>query len=241
MNDIARNRIGPTVKQILALCLLFVTVFSWGQSAEQSVRPNVNRAYLEPEMQVERWVNRFEVESREIYASRLAITDAVGIEPGMAVADIGAGTGLFLKLFANAVGPTGQLYAVDIVPKFAERLRTRAADQSLKQVTVVLSQERSATLPANSIDIAFICDVYHHFEYPQTMLESIHRALRPGGTLVVIDFERIPGTTSQGIMNHVRAGKEVVTEEILAANFTLAEHPAVEGLSDNYVLRFRKH
>jgi predicted methyltransferase len=105
-------------------------------------------------------------------------------------------------------------------------------------VQTVLCTERSVELPTHSIDLAFLCDVYHHFEYPQSSLASIHQALRPGGEMVVVDFKRVPGKSSDWTMNHVRAGQEVVEEEIAAAGFKKIEQADV--LKDNYLLRFRK-
>ena len=78
------------------------------------------------------------------------------------------------------------------------------------------------------------------FEYPEPMLASLRDALRPGGTLVVIDFEKIPGRTREFIMGHVRAGKQQFIDEIEGAGFVLEEEIQVEGLEENYVLRFRK-
>ncbi len=94
-------------------------------------------------------------------------------------------------------------------------------------------------LPDDSIDLAFVCDVYHHFEYPSSMLASLRGVLRSGGALVVIDFERIPGRTREWILDHVRAGKEVFTEEIEDAGFVLEKELQVDGLLENYMLRFR--
>jgi len=70
------------------------------------------------------------------------------------------------------------------------------------------------------------------------MLASIHRALRPGGSLVIIDFERIPGVSSAWVMNHVRAGKETVIREVEAAGFRLEKE--IPLLRQNYMLRFRR-
>jgi predicted methyltransferase len=156
------------------------------------------------------------------------------------VADIGAGTGLFVELFAEAVGPTGRVYANEISPVFAEHLRRRAAQAGLTQVEVVLGSERATGLAPASLDLAFLCDVYHHFEYAGEMLADLHRALRPGGQLVVIDFERIPGTTRDWIVEHVRAGKQTTREEISAAGFAFEAEPEVAGLDENYLLRFRR-
>jgi len=205
---------------------------------EQSVRPGVNAEYLKPDLDVRQWVERFEREGREIYDHRQAIVAAARVKPGSVVADIGAGTGLFTPYFSRAVGPKGKVYAVDIVPAFLDRIKKRAASEGLANVQTVLCTERSVELPQNSIDFAFICDVYHHFEYPQSSLASLHRALRPGGEVLLVEFRRLPGKSSDWILNHVRAGQEVFTAEIAAAGFKPIEEQ--DMLKDNYVVRFRK-
>jgi len=99
---------------------------------------------------------------------------------------------------------------------------------------------RSVELPPDSVDIAFICDVYHHFEYPPDTLSSLMSAIRPGGSLVVIDFKRIPGESQEFILEHVRAGQEVFTKEIETAGFALRDEIVLDGLEDNYILRFER-
>jgi SAM-dependent methyltransferase len=205
---------------------------------EKSVRPGINEEYLKPGVQATQWVERFEREGREVYVHRDRIVDSARIRPGMSVADIGAGTGLFVPLLAERAGARGTIYAVDIVPDFLRHIEKRSAEAGQKNVRTVLATERSVELPANSIDLAFICDVYHHFEYPQHSLSSIHRALKPGGELVMVEFKRIPGESSDWILNHVRAGQEVFTAEIEAAGFEAVEE--FDFLKDNYMLRFRK-
>jgi predicted methyltransferase len=86
----------------------------------------------------------------------------------------------------------------------------------------------------------FVCDTYHHFEFPQATLASIHRALRPGGELVILDFVREVGVSRDWILEHVRAGEAVVTQEVVAAGFTLVRREATPFLRENYVLRFRR-
>ena len=209
-------------------------------TAERSVNPGINDAYLAADIDVGQWSQRFEVETREIYHERAAITRAVSLDRGQAVADIGAGTGLFLEPFARAVGPAGKVYALDIVPAFVDHMNERAASKGLRQVEARLCSEDSIDLTANSIDIAFICDVYHHFEYPHSTMTSIHRALRPGGRVVVIDFERIPGVSRPWILDHVRADKQTFTAEIEAAGFKLAEEVRIDGFQESYFLEFIK-
>ncbi len=95
-------------------------------------------------------------------------------------------------------------------------------------------------LPPRSIDIAFICDVYHHFEYPAESLSTIHQAMVPGGRLIVVDFERIPGVSRPWILGHVRAGKEVFRAEIAAAGFEFVEEIEIPRLQENYFLVFKR-
>ena len=205
---------------------------------EASVRPGVNAEYLKPDLNVSQWVERFEKEGREIYDQRLRIIQAMHIRRGSSVADIGAGTGLFTPLLAEAVGSKGKVYAVDIVKEFLAHIEKRATAAGLHNVQTVLCTERSVMLPKNSIDLAFICDVYHHFEYPQSSLASIHQALRPGGGLVLVEFKRVPGKSSDWVLNHVRASEQLFTAEIESAGFRKVDEQ--DFLKDNYFLQFRK-
>ena len=205
---------------------------------EKSVKPGINAEYLKPDLDATPWVERFEREGREIFDNRETIAAALHLKPGMVIADIGSGTGLFTPLFSKAVGPKGKVLAVDIVPAFLARIRGRATKEGLSNVETVLCTERSVELPPNSIDVAFICDVYHHFEYPQSSMTTLHRALRPGGRILLVEFKRVPGVSSDWILNHVRAGQEVVTSEVESVGFAKVEE--LQLLKDNYVLRFRK-
>ena len=119
-------------------------------------------------------------------------------------------------------------------------MQTRARDLGLRQVRTVLCSERSVNLPPNSVDVAFICDVYHHFEYPRSTMASVHTALRSGGTLVVVDFNKDPDIRGGWTMEHIRAPKEQFRAEIENAGFEFVEEVAINGLTNNYFLRFRK-
>lgn len=207
---------------------------------ETNVAPGINKEYTRTNLHVERWVQNFERESREIYAQRENILETLALKRGMRVADVGAGSGLFTVLFAHAVGPRGRVYAVDIAPAFLKHIEARAREAGLKHIQTVQATERSANLPPNSVDLVFICDTYHHFEYPQSTLASLHRALRAQGQLVVIDFHRRPGQSSEWILNHVRAGQEVFAGEIEAAGFRRLPDPPQEFLKENYLMRFVK-
>jgi SAM-dependent methyltransferase len=207
---------------------------------EASVRPGANDVFLADDLDVERFVTIFEGESREVFVHQERIVEALALSPGTMVADIGAGTGLFLPAFDREVGPGGRVYAVDLSPRFLEHLRERVQRENLTRVEVVKALEDSVELRAASIDLAFVCDTYHHFEYPRSTLASLFQAIRPGGSLVILDFERIPGETRDWVLGHVRAGKQDFRREIESAGFRFESEVSIDGLEENYVLRFER-
>jgi len=230
-----RFLLAPTLGLLLAVLAAHVS----GQDPTAVPKPGINDHFKNPDLKPEEWVGRFETESREVYAHRQEIVKASGVQPGLTVADIGAGTGLFTMLFADAVGDDGKVFAVEIAEPFVENLRKRAAAAGKKNVEPILGTDKVTNLPENSVDLAFICDTYHHFEHPQETLASIHSALKPGGLIVLVDFERIPGKSSDWTLNHVRAGKEVFVKEIEDAGFKMLEGGA-DFLEENYLVRLRK-
>ena len=207
---------------------------------EESVKPGINQGFKNPELNVDDYIKRFEVESREVYLCRDKIIEATGVKAGDRIADVGAGTGLFTRLFSEVAGDEGWVYAVDIAPRFVEHIRTESQKLDQENVSPTLCDEDSVNLPSESVDLVFICDTYHHFEYPKSTMASIHRALKPDGRLVLIDFERIPGKTREWLMDHVRGGKEVFRSEVQDSGFTLVEEKKLEGFEENYFLVFRK-
>ena len=204
---------------------------------DKSVRPGINQPFENPKP--DEFVNRFEREGRDALDHRDAIVKAVGLKPGLVVADVGAGTGLFTLPFAKEVGPTGKIYAIDIAENFVKHIERQAQSAGLKNVQGVVCQPDNVNLPPNSIDLAYICDVYHHFEYPHKTMRSIHAALKPGGQLILIDFHRIEGKSTEFTLGHVRAGQEVFCREVIDSGFQqIDEKPDL--LKESYFVRFVK-
>lgn len=204
---------------------------------ERNVKPGINDDYVEAKS-AKSFVKRLEGEDREVFERRKAIVEAMALRRGATVADVGAGTGLFTVPFAKAVGEDGRVYAVDLSSTLLEHIGKRVKDAGLSNVELVQAGERSFNLPSNTIDFAFMCDVYHHLEFPMNALASLRQALRPGGELVVIDFELGPDADSWR-KEHVRAGKDTFRKEIESAGFEFVEeHKGL--LKDNYILRFRR-
>lgn len=226
------------VSTLLLLSLSLAACASTGAPTPEGMPSGINDTFLSEDLEVDEYVERFEGESRAVYAQREAIVEALHLSPGDSIADIGAGTGFFSLLFIDAVGDEGEVHAVEISPNFLKHLRTLSGDRTSGNLIVVEGTGRSVALGVDTIDTAFICDVYHHFEYPGDSLSSLRKAIRPGGSLYLIDFHRIPGESPEWLLEHVRAGRDVFQAEIEGAGFELSEEIVLEGLEDNYFLRF---
>ena len=204
--------------------------------AEQNVNPDINSRYKNPD--VTQWQGVFERDGREIWDRRGDIIRHLRLQPGQAIADVGAGTGFFSLLMAREVGATGRVYAVDIAKNFVDASVQRAREQGLDNVIGVVNDQQSVHLAPASVDLVFISDTYHHFEYPQATLRSIHSALKPNGELVIIDFRRDASQSSSWVLDHVRADNQRVITEIEAAGFELTEK--LDFMQTQYYLRFRR-
>jgi predicted methyltransferase len=220
-----------------SLLPLLVSTFSLAAFAQEtSVNPGINENFQNPEPKA--FTERFETEGREVYDNRDLIVEKLALQPGMAVADVGTGTGLFTRLIAPKVGAAGKVYAVDIAKTFVDHTVMSSHARGLKQVEGVVCTPDDAKLAPGSVDLVFICDTYHHFEFPHKTMLSIGRALKPGGRVALLDFERIEGVSSDWTMGHVRAGKEVFLKEIEDAGFELVEE--FDLFKENYFVVFKK-
>jgi predicted methyltransferase len=225
--------IFSTLVAVFAACFL---AFLPTTAQEKSVRPGINKAFENPDLKD--FLQKFEGESREIAARSKEIVAACKLKPGMVVADVGTGTGLFTRKFAAEVGDKGKVFAVDIAPTFLRYIEKTCQENKLKNVETILCDQFSTRLPKNSVDLVFICDTYHHFEFPQKTLTSIHDALRPAGQVILIDFHRIKSKSSVWVLFHVRAGQEVFVREITSAGFSVVGEEKI--LEENYFVRFEK-
>lgn len=203
------------------------------------VQAQHNDGYTDPDLDLDRMINRFENESREVFALRDEIVAVAGVQSGDVVADVGAGTGAFLEPLVAAVGETGHVISVEISIRFVERLRQVADEEGYGNVTAVFSSYTSVTLPSASVDKMIVIDTYHHFDDYESMLASMLAALRSGGVMTVVDYDRNE-ESRDWIKGHVRASKEIFREEIEAAGFVFLEEIAIEGMEENFLYRFSK-
>jgi predicted methyltransferase len=209
------------------------------KAADEPAAPAADPYPYEP-VNVDLWLERLEVGSRELFSARMNVADAIGLEPGMRIADVGAGTGLYTLIFAEKVGPQGIVYAVDIAPRFLTLINQRADDLGIDNVVSVLSRPDSITLPPGSLDAAFIADTYHYFDDPAALMKTVYDALRPGGAVYIVDFKLAEGANPPSEKRHVRFGEAGLRAEVEAYGFTFAGEIPVEGLTDNYMAKFTR-
>jgi ubiquinone/menaquinone biosynthesis C-methylase UbiE len=133
------------------------------------------------------WLERPEREDEEAPSKAL---DAIGLKPGMTVADIGAGSGYYTSRMSKRVGATGRVYATDIQRGMIDILDRRIRIEHLDNVTTVLGGVDDPALPPQSIDLAIMVDVYHELQAPQVFLQRLRQTFKPGGRLVLLEFRK---------------------------------------------------
>ena len=165
----------------------------------------------------------------------------MGVQPGMTVADVGTGIGYMLPSLSRRVAPGGRVIAEDIFDDFLASARQRVENQKLDNVTFVKGTETDPNLPEAAVDIVLALDVYHHFDYPEKMLAAIHKSLKPGGKLVVVEYYKRQEAMAGGrALTHIRLDMPDVIKEIEANHFHLIAEK--EHIPDSqYLLILRKN
>jgi len=130
------------------------------------------------------WLERNTRQEEENVALAIA---KLGLQGNSVVADIGAGTGYYTFRIAQKV-PQGKVYAVEVQDEFISALKTRKQELGLANVELIKGTSQSPNLPAASVDLAIMVDVYHELEYPQEMLQALHQTLKPTGKLLLLEY-----------------------------------------------------
>lgn len=181
-----RTTTRETKHRLAALAVAAALLAPMAAAQQPGVHPVSGRVYALPmSVQGAPWLDRREREDEENpdLAMRL-----IRVARGAAVADIGAGSGYYTRRLARAVGPEGRVYAVDIQQGMLDLLQAAVAGERLNNVVPVLGAVDDPRLPDDSLDLVLMVDVYHEFSAPQTMLQHVMRALKPGGRLVLLEY-----------------------------------------------------
>lgn len=160
--------------------IIFYLVFFYVGAREQE-------GVLKPENANEARLNRLQPPDK--------VMDAIGVRPGMKVAEIGAGHGRYVVQLAVRVGEKGRVYAEDIDAGTLEHLKKRCQKWGLKNVQTILGEVADPKLPEGELDLIFIISSYHHFDNPITLLRKARPSLKPDGILVIAEW--LPWDKSQ--------------------------------------------
>ena len=165
----------------------------------------------------------------------------MGLQPGMTVADIGTGVGFMLPYLSKGVGPGDHVIAEDIFDDFLSAAKLKVNQAGLENVTFVKGTETDPGLAEGQLDMALALDVYHHFDYPEKMLAAIHKALKDGGKLIIVEYYKRESAMPNGrALTHIRLDMPDVIKEVEANHFHLLEEK--EHVRDvQYMLMLEKN
>jgi predicted methyltransferase len=175
--------------------------------------------------------------ARERIGEAADVIRIAGVKPGMAVADIGTGTGYYVMKLAPLVGPQGRVFAQDVSLRALEQVRRRASTAGFTNVRYVRGGQASARLPAASVDVALMVHMYHEIEQPYLLLDRLRRSLKPGGRIVVVDLDRPSqqhGMPKALLICEVKAvGFELVTMTDIAQGYAAVFRPGLRPRPDS--------
>ena len=145
---------------------------------------------------------------------------SLNIRSGDHVADIGAGDGYFTIMLADAVGPEGTVYAVDVDEKKTKKLEKRLGDADHRNVEVILADDEDPLLPDRSIDIAFLCNTYHHIEDRIAYFSRLKNDLREDGRVAIVDFKAdLTGLPGLFVSSDHRTARKSMYDEMERAGY----------------------
>ncbi|MCP2043829.1 class I SAM-dependent methyltransferase [Pontibacter sp. HSC-36F09] len=161
------------------------------------------------------WLNR---DTRQEEENSTRTIENMNLQPNMVVADIGAGTGFYTFQIAPKV-PEGKVYAVEVQDRFIKTLQSRRDKEGASHVTVVKGDSLQVNLPAQTVNIALMVDVYHELAYPKEILRSIHQALKPDGKLLLLEYKAEDPDVQIRALHKMT--KEQIRKELEANGFRL--------------------
>ena len=231
----------------ICFTLLMTASAVWAQSAPDAERysplpvsrDGIGKSYMGREIsavmgwQGAAWLERQERDREERTDLLLA---ALMLQPGFVVADIGAGTGYLSRRMAPAVMPGGKVWAVDVQPEMVNMLMAGAKRSGLTQIEARLGAVDDVKLPASSVDVAVMVDVYHELAYPYEVMSSVVKALKPGGRVVFVEYK------AEDPLVPIKSLHKMTEAQIRreAAVFSLDWERTVRTLPWQHVVVFRK-
>jgi ubiquinone/menaquinone biosynthesis C-methylase UbiE len=230
-----RFRFQYTLTLMLGLVMFVVVPASWAQEEHHHPHePPKGAAHDHRFNDIDQAVKMFESAERDAWQKPDEVVAQLQLRSGDVVADIGAGTGYFTRRFAAAVGPTGKAMGLDVEPTMVAYMNDDAQKRGLPNYSARQVQRHDPQLAPQSVDVVFICDTYHHMQDRVAYARLLAQALKPGGRIVIVDFQKRP--LPLGPPMEWKLSPETVAEEFRQAGFQLARSP--EFLPYQYFLEF---
>ncbi|HYL35670.1 MAG TPA: methyltransferase domain-containing protein [Bryobacteraceae bacterium] len=199
-----------------------------------------SRAQLAPR-KADEWVTTLEGPQRVSGQKLDEVLANLSLKPGMVVADIGAGSGLFSRALANAVAPSGKVYAVDIQQDLLDYIDKRDQTENIRNVQTVLGEFDDPKLPARNLDLAFINDVLHHIQHRAAYLKALGTYMKPSGRIAIIEMNKDDPKTPHRNQPELLVAREDILQWMSDAGFMLMEeHPDLFPGTKWYLIFGRK-
>lgn len=187
---------------------------TWAQQGHQHDRmPNVME-----------YLDRLDRPERDQEQKPAQVVEALGLKPGMQVADLGAGSGYFTRRFVEAVTETGKVYAIDVEPDALKYVEESLVHQHRPYAAeFILARPDNPKLPVESVELIFVCNTYHHLEDRTTYFRNLRAALKPGGRIAIVDYYHDARSGELGFPKKHLVARETVVEELTAAGYRLVK------------------
>lgn len=183
------------------------------------------RAQLAPR-KADEWVTTLEGPRRVASMKMDEVLARLNLKPGMVVADIGAGSGLFSRALAKAVAPAGKVYAVDIQQDLLDYINKRDKEENIPNIQTVLGAFEDPKLPARNVDVALINDVLHHIEKRAAYLKALGTYMKPSGRIAIIEMDKNDPNTPHRNQPELLVGREEMLAWMSDAGFKLVDEHA---------------
>lgn len=181
---------------------------------------------------VERFAAIFDAPDRDSWQKPAELVAAMGLQPGAIVADVGAGTGYFLRRLSDAVGPEGHVHALDVEPAMVEHMEERITREGMENVSARVIPTDEPALEDGSVDAILIVDTWHHISDRASYAAKLLRALRPGGVVWIVDFTL---DAQQGPPVEMRLAAEQIVAELTEGG--LQAEVVEETMPHQYLVR----
>lgn len=231
MKNMMRVINGSRIIAIAALALLGLGLLWAGSAPAQQGHAH------ERMPNVMEYIDRLDRPERDQEQKPAQVVDALGLNPGMRVADLGAGSGYFTRRFVEAVTETGKVYVIDVEPEALKYVEDSLIHTHRPfEAEFILARPDNPKIPVESVDMIFVCNTYHHLEDRTVYFRNTRSSLKPGGRIVIIDYYHDDRSGELGFPKRHLIARDKVVEEMTGAGYRLAKEHTF--LPKQYFLEF---